>query len=342
MPFTDPDPELRTVTVPRPPPPPPPVQPPPTAPPAAQPHPTQPTAAAPTQVSDAASGGGYGQPVTKVAPVLISDAASSGGYGTRYYTYRAEAERALKPGQKVGFTTGRGYYLYYPASSFSSPTVPPLGPPTTSPTPTDGATPVSAGNGAVLPTGQLVDLPLGKNGVRSPASAADIIYRRRGYTKQYKWVFLGAQGVEGERGGPSVFIPELAVIRARLIGDVAEKSSGKWGVLVGWSDMDTRGVPKNCEIVVSFGIKIVDTKTQKTRTEHLAAYDIKPQSYGIITNLGASSNTQTERQEPELKKGEIITAVTGSISVLLDGIPFLAAGGPTSELFFASVTLPLP
>lgn len=114
MPFTDPDPELRTVTVPRPPPPPPPVQPPPTAPPAAQPHPTQPTAAAPTQVSDAASGGGYGQPVTKVAPVLISDAASSGGYGTRYYTYRAEAERALKPGQKVGFTTGRGYYLYTP------------------------------------------------------------------------------------------------------------------------------------------------------------------------------------------------------------------------------------
>jgi len=113
-----------------------------TASPAAK-QPTAAVSAPPPQISDVASGAGYGtttsskQPVapptspgtTTATPVdrptappstLLpsqpgpSDARSSGGYGSRYYTYKKDAEAALKPGQKVGFTTGKGYYLYYP------------------------------------------------------------------------------------------------------------------------------------------------------------------------------------------------------------------------------------
>ena len=124
MPLTDTDPELRATTVPGPPSVPTSPVPPPRRP-VAAPHPVQPTsAAAPHQVSDAASGDGYIQTPKKVASTLISDAASSGGYGRHYYTYRADAERALRPGQKLGFTQGRGYYVY-------TPTLPPGLPPPT-------------------------------------------------------------------------------------------------------------------------------------------------------------------------------------------------------------------
>jgi Phage tail lysozyme len=128
---------------------------------AATPAAKQPTAAlAPPQTSDAASGGGYGttpqtkQPApapkspgitttmpvdrpsatstTSAAPAQRSDAASSGGYGSRYYTYKADAQKAAKPGEKVGFTTGKGYYLYYPTEPKPprSPTTPTGAPPT--------------------------------------------------------------------------------------------------------------------------------------------------------------------------------------------------------------------
>jgi hypothetical protein len=139
----------------------------------------QPTAAVvpPTQTSDAASGGGYGPtplPKQPTAPTLApgtttstpvdrpsptssapapseqSDAASSGGYGSRYYTYKAQAQAALRPGQKMGFTRGRGYYDYYPSAAAPSPPsiprLPPTGPtipkePTTPKRPTTPTTP---------------------------------------------------------------------------------------------------------------------------------------------------------------------------------------------------------
>jgi hypothetical protein len=42
------------------------------------------------------------------APAQISDAASGEGYGTRYYTYKKDVP--LKPGQTIRFSRGKGYY----------------------------------------------------------------------------------------------------------------------------------------------------------------------------------------------------------------------------------------
>lgn len=148
----------------------------------------QPTAAAAApQISDAATGGGYGSTATKqpttpptspgtttstpvdrpsapaatkqgAAPTQRSDAASSDGYGSRYYTYKADAQKAAKPGQKIGFTTGKGYYLYY-AVIAAIPTAPGLNPTTAQPSSgpekiggADGTTPATGESGAAVNT----------------------------------------------------------------------------------------------------------------------------------------------------------------------------------------------
>ena len=46
---------------------------------------------------------------------------------SRYYTFRADAEANLRPGQKVGFTRGRGYYDYYPSTPTPPATTPEAG-----------------------------------------------------------------------------------------------------------------------------------------------------------------------------------------------------------------------
>lgn len=76
----------------------------------------------PTTIPNAGNSGSYRPPQpqqTTPAPQQASDAALSGGYGTTYYTYKADV--VLRPGQKVGFTPGRGYYAYYPLAQTSTP-----------------------------------------------------------------------------------------------------------------------------------------------------------------------------------------------------------------------------
>jgi len=102
---------------------------------------------------------------TSAGPELVSDAANSQGYGTRYYTFRKDVP--LHPGEKVGFTRGRGYY----AISATPVTPRPASPPPQSPGPTSDTPPTTPTLPGSIPTPPGPELSSG-NAAPEPAYLA--------------------------------------------------------------------------------------------------------------------------------------------------------------------------
>jgi hypothetical protein len=122
----------------------------------------------------------------------------------------------------------------------------------------------------------------------------------------------------------------MASVRARLVGEVATTSAGQTGVWVGFTPLDTRGVPDGYTVVYRFTATISKpgggTRTVTLTPPSQAAID----SYGQVGNTPAAGLFQAV----DLHRGEKVEALHGAISVVPDegGAPlFTSRDLPVAE-----------